>query len=330
MVISIALCSFNGANYLSDQLKSIKYQTRQPDEIVVCDDCSSDETLKILHAFREECSFSVRIHSNVSRLGSIKNFEKAIELCKGDIIVLSDQDDVWVPEKLAIIEDAFEKHPGVGYTFSDANLANEEGLFLGQSLWNALGFNKALIGRFRDGEQLKCLFRKPIVTGATMAIRGSLKQFIMPFPESTIFVHDQWIALVASAINMYGLPLTDKLIMYRLHSAQEVGIRFPSVVALYKDFAEFDRNCFKEFVKAFECLISRLWHLHDAYNTEVTESVDQIKRKIMHLDNRFAIHSAKQMSSYKLVIREICSGGYNNYSDSWKSIVRDLLAKHSA
>jgi glycosyltransferase involved in cell wall biosynthesis len=329
MEISIALCTFNGVHFLSDQLKSIKAQTRKPDEIVICDDGSSDETLAILYAFREECSFSVRVYSNISRLGSIKNFEKAIELCKGDIIVLADQDDVWVPGKLAIIEDTFEKHPDAGYVFSDAELVNEEGAFLGRSLWYTLGFDKNLINRFRNGKQLNCLFRKPIVTGATMAIRASLKQFIMPFPGNTVFVHDLWIALIASSINMHGLPLTEKLIMYRIHSAQQVGIRFSSIVALYKDFVEFDKNNFKEFVEAFECLIDRLRYLHNAYNQELTEPVDQIKQKTIHLNNRFAIHSAQKIARYKLIIREILSGRYNNYSDSWKSVLRDLLARSS-
>lgn len=327
MEISIALCSFNGALFLSKQLRSIKSQTRKPDEVVICDDGSTDETLAILYAFRDECSFSVQIYSNISRLGSIKNFEKAIGLCNGDIIVLADQDDVWVPEKLAIMEAAFVKHPGAGYIFSDAELVSEEGVLLGRSLWGTLGFNKNLISRFRCGEQLDCLFRKPIVTGATMAIRGSLRQFILPFPENTIFVHDLWIALVASAISRYGLPLTEKLILYRLHSAQQVGIRFPSVVALYKDFAEFDKNNFSNFVKAFNILIDRIRELQYSYNQEFTEALVQIEHKIIHLNNRFAIHSTHNIVKLKLIVREILSGRYNNYSESWKSVLRDILAR---
>ena len=325
--ISIALCSFNGSHFLSDQLNSIKFQTRQPDEVVICDDCSSDDTLSLLYAFKEECSFSVQVYTNLTRLGSIKNFEKVLGFCQGDIVVLADQDDAWVPEKLEVIEDAFEKNPDAGYLFTDAELVDANGGRLGRSLWDSLGFTKNLIGRFKKGEQLGCLFKKPIVTGATMAIRGALKQYILPIPENTILVHDLWIALVASSISMVGLPLSDKLIKYRLHSSQQIGIRSSSLATLYKDVVEFDKNNFKEFIEAFGCLIDRLQYLKKTYNIDVTDSIDQIMQKNLHLNNRFSIHSTQKLVKYKLMIREILSGGYRDNSDSWKSILRDLFTR---
>lgn len=327
MEISIALCSFNGSHFLSDQLNSIKFQTRRPDEVIICDDCSNDETLSLLYAFKEECSFSVQVYSNITRLGSIKNFEKVIGFCKGDIVVLADQDDVWVPEKLAIIEYAFEENPDVGYLFTDAELVDADGGRLGLSLWDSLGFTKNLISRFKNGEQLSCLFKKPIVTGATMAIRGTLKQYVLPIPENTILVHDLWIALVASSISMVGMPLSDKLIKYRLHPSQQIGIRPSSLVALYKDVMAFDKNNFKEFIEAFEYLIDRLLYIKKTFNIEVTDSIDQIKQKNLHLNNRFSIHSTQTYIKYRLIIREIFSGGYSDYSDSWKSAIRDLFTR---
>src|SRR5262249_10160572 len=98
--ISIALCTYNGAKYLSSQLESYLAQTCLPDEVVVCDDCSQDETVTILNDFAIRAPFPVRILVNDQNLGSTKNFEKSISLCSGEIIFLSDQDDVWMPNKI--------------------------------------------------------------------------------------------------------------------------------------------------------------------------------------------------------------------------------------
>src|SRR5215510_13144854 len=99
--ISIAMCTHNGAPYLAEQLNSILAQTRLPDEVVVCDDCSSDNSRAILESFASKAPFLVSLQFNEQRLGSTKNFEKTIELCQGDVIALCDQDDVWSIEKLA-------------------------------------------------------------------------------------------------------------------------------------------------------------------------------------------------------------------------------------
>ena len=101
MKLSIALATFNGAAYLQEQLDSFGRQTRLPDELVVCDDQSTDDTLEILRKFRQSAGFEVRIHGSTSRLGYIRNFERALLACSGDIIFLSDQDDVWFDGKLA-------------------------------------------------------------------------------------------------------------------------------------------------------------------------------------------------------------------------------------
>ena len=88
--VSVALCTYNGAQYLKEQLESIASQTVLPYELVVCDDCSSDDTVAILKVFAGRVSFLVRVVVNREKLGSTKNFEQAIRLCEGDLIVLSD------------------------------------------------------------------------------------------------------------------------------------------------------------------------------------------------------------------------------------------------
>src|SRR4051812_21315110 len=121
--LSIALCTWNGARFLQAQLDSYLAQRRRPDELVVCDDGSSDATMQILTQFAQHSPFPVRISRNPQRLGVVANFEKAIGLCQGDVIVLSDQDDVWNPDKLEQIA-AHLARSDAAAVFSDVNVVD--------------------------------------------------------------------------------------------------------------------------------------------------------------------------------------------------------------
>src|SRR5262245_48111587 len=117
---SVAMCTYNGSRYLSAQLDSIGTQTRPPDELMICDDGSVDDTVQLIEKFADSAPFVVRLEVNSANLGSTKNFEKAIQRCKGDLIALADQDDVWLPRKLELLEAEFQRSPNVGLVFSDA------------------------------------------------------------------------------------------------------------------------------------------------------------------------------------------------------------------
>jgi glycosyltransferase involved in cell wall biosynthesis len=123
--LSVALCTYNGAKYLKEQLDSIGRQTRLPDELVICDDRSTDGTPGIVSQFAAEARFPVAFTVNKVNLGATKNFEKAIGRCTGDIILQSDQDDVWLDKKLELIEGIFLNNPDVRAIFSDAEVVDE-------------------------------------------------------------------------------------------------------------------------------------------------------------------------------------------------------------
>src|SRR2546423_9076098 len=111
MKISVAMCTYSGAEFLPAQLESIFAQTRPPDEIVIRDDDSTDETAQILSKFAGESAIPILLNFNKQNYGSVKNFEQAISLCTGDVIALCDQDDVWRRDKLELIEQTFRKTP---------------------------------------------------------------------------------------------------------------------------------------------------------------------------------------------------------------------------
>src|ERR1700733_215732 len=137
MKISVAMGTYNGGARLSRQLSSLAGQTRLPDELVVFDDASSDATPRILHDFGEAAPFPVRIHVQNENVGSTENFEAAIRLAEGDIIATCDQDDVWYPEKLRAIEEAFESIHGADMVFSDGDVVDDDLRPLGYSLWDS-------------------------------------------------------------------------------------------------------------------------------------------------------------------------------------------------
>ncbi len=221
MRVSVAMCTYNGARFLPEQLASIHAQTLQPFEMVVCDDGSTDNTPALIEQFASEVSFPVRWIRNERNLGSTKNFEKAISLCTGELIALCDQDDVWVPRKLEALTAAMRDSPDLAGVFSDAFLLNEGGVPRGGTLWNLIHFHKREARLFAR-DQTFFLTRRPLVTGACFLFRADLRGVFTPIPSE--WVHDMWIALCLSTRG--GLhPLGEKLIGYRLHSTQQLGVR---------------------------------------------------------------------------------------------------------
>src|SRR5918993_2278832 len=144
MRVSVAMTTYNGGAYLTEQLNSIFAQTRLPDELIVCDDQSTDATRAILDEFAARGTVPMTVVVNDQRLGSNENFEKAIGLCTGDIIFLSDQDDVWRDNKVATIEREFERDPELGIVFTNGDLIDGAGLSLEGSMWQSFNFHRGL------------------------------------------------------------------------------------------------------------------------------------------------------------------------------------------
>lgn len=225
MKISVAMCTYNGACFVEEQLHSILEQVLPVQEIVICDDGSHDETIGVVrHIASSHSEIEWIIHQNSSNLGVIKNFEKAIELCTGDFIFLSDQDDVWHKEKTKIISDYFEENPDKSVVFTDANIIGENGRLLSNhSLLDAI----SLLPKFNlweDGLEFEILNVFNVATGATMALRKSFRHFLIPFVNSKSgLLHDYQIAKIACKHHCLGV-IRDKLINYRQHGGNVIGV----------------------------------------------------------------------------------------------------------
>ncbi len=219
--LSVALCTFNGELFLAKQLASMLQQTRLPDELVVCDDMSTDRTLVILRAFAASSPFPVTIVQNDVRLGSTGNFEKAMRLCTGNLVALSDQDDIWYPTRLGRSEEELAAHPEAGLVFSDASVIDEQDRPLDRTLWQRLGFNRARQQALLSGH-FALLAKHRFVTGATIMFRAHLRDRFLPIPAG--WIHDEWMAMVIASFASVR-PIDQPLIRYRLHTRQQVGLQ---------------------------------------------------------------------------------------------------------
>jgi glycosyltransferase involved in cell wall biosynthesis len=224
MIISVALCTYNGEKFIKEQIDSILNQTFPVDEIIICDDCSSDSTVTILEEYKGKKPELFKIHKNETNLRSNKNFEKAISLTTGDYIFLSDQDDIWRNDKVEKIMNVFSKNEKAQGVFSDANFIDENSELIHQkiSLWESVCFFHDSIKETSDLRK-SLLHTSNFLTGATLCIKKEVKEYSIPFLTIENFIHDEWFAYVLTQRNALCFS-TEKLISYRLHNNQQLGV----------------------------------------------------------------------------------------------------------
>lgn len=223
MKISVALCTYNGEKYIAKQLDSIISQSCKVDEIVVCDDVSADSTLSILESYSRANPGLFRIFKNDVNLRSNKNFEKAVQLCTGDYIFFSDQDDIWVRDKIEKTISVFNVHPAAEGVFSNAMLIDDyDAPYTNKSLWDLVRFFES---EYQKPVDIFTILTQTgnVVTGATFCIKKDVVGLVLPFPQSKHLYHDEWITfLLSKSKTLYYTP--EKLIHYRLHGQQQVGV----------------------------------------------------------------------------------------------------------
>jgi len=320
--ISVAMCTFNGKRFLVSQLESIAAQDRPPEELVVCDDGSSDGCGEILREFARAAAFPTRIVVNDKNLGSTKNFEKAISLCQGAVVALADQDDVWYPHKLKRIERAFLRSSEIVSAFSDADVIDDDSRLLDLRLWATFSFDLAEQSQFANCRTLNVLVKHPVVTGATMAFRREFFDFMTPIPAE--HVHDRWISFLLAAGGKFEI-ISDPLMQYRQHTEQQMG---PGPLTLREQTARAmntGAESYLEQIEQFHQLYDRLGK-HRANLPYAECAQNEIERKIAHLEHRAQLPRVK-IARIPNVLREAFNGGYWRYSSGWKSVAKDLLIR---
>lgn len=231
--ISVCVAAYQGQRYIASQLRSILEQLTADDEVIVVDDGSMDGTCVEVSALHDP---RIVLSRNAKNQGLLRAFEKALSRSSGEVVFLSDQDDLWLPKKVETVLDAFAHDPSLMLVASDAILIDEDGAKIGDSFY-------AKRGKFRAGLWSNLLIGK--FHGCTMAFRSTLLRSALPFPAGREAHHDTWIGCVNAVVGGKTKYIVEPLVAYRRHSANVTGrrknstymrlkIRFPIVLGLLR------------------------------------------------------------------------------------------------
>lgn len=256
-LVSIALCTYNGSKYLPIQLESILNQTYQHIEIVIVDDRSTDDTYELLKSYESKYPNKIRLFKNEKNLGFVKNFEKAISLCQGSLIALSDQDDFWNSNK---IEAQVENIKDNQLIYHDSLMINESGVSLEKRISN-------LKNMYSGGSPLPFLFNN-CVSGHSILMKKELVNDILPFPRGIFY--DWWIAFKATQTGTIRY-LDETFVHYRQH---EGTITSPTLTAKTEDHIVSTNQSILEVLdnsvnKKYAGLISEILYLVNKKNQQL-------------------------------------------------------------
>jgi len=217
-MISVCMAVFNGERYLKEQLQSILVQMENDDEVIIVDDCSRDGSVNLIRQFNDP---RIVLRQNAVNCGPSAAFACAISLAKGKYILISDQDDIWKPFKVATICRIFDTSASL-VVVSDAHVVDANRNIVCESLFVLRGSRP---GFWRN------LYRNGFV-GCCMAMRSEAKSFLFPFPIN-VGLHDEWIGLCSSLGGRVNFT-PDKLIDYRRHGANATQLAHGSLPSMVR------------------------------------------------------------------------------------------------
>lgn len=319
VTLSVALTTCNGCPFIGPQLASIAAQTRPPDELIIGDDRSDDDTALVAERFAVASTIPTHVQRNPTRLGVARNFEQVVRRCRGDIVVFSDQDDVWMPHRLGAIEAALRAAPDASGVFSNGLFIDERGAALPGTLFDRCAFGVDARRHFRAGRALAELVRRNVVTGATLAVRRSALLPLLPF--DAFWPHDYDMALGLSVLGRL-LVIDAPLIRYRLHARQQIGFPAKSLRGMLQVVRRQNATACAQESLAFERLCLRLMALGlDAH----APAIEVLRGKRRLLAERAEMRTRRRRAP-ALMWRGLREGGYREFTVGWKQLVVDLAA----
>jgi glycosyltransferase involved in cell wall biosynthesis len=320
--ISIALATYNGERFLAAQLDSFLKQSRPPDEVVIYDDRSTDETYEIIRSFAESASFKVIYERNDTRLGALGNFDRALQRTTGDLVFLSDQDDIWYADKIRTIMELQERYPEKLLYMNDAAITDSE--------LRETGLTK--LGQLQSAGYPASAF----VQGCCCAVRRDLLQLCLPVAPSAKG-HDNWVVDFSNGLGATYV-LREVLQLYRRHEsntstvlANRVRPISPWQRIMYQleraTSAEADVTALAE----IECTESMLETVKQAqvqcdrlYDEKLLRFASELGKDLASLQYRYELRSRKLFPRLFGSFRYWLTGGYSRAAGV-KSLVRDII-----
>ena len=320
MKISVVIASYNGAPYISEQLRSICTQTLPPHEIIVSDDGSTDNTRDIVHKFAKEFDFiDVRFVDNPSPHGVDRNFENALRHVSGDVVFICDQDDVWLPERIEVMSQAFCGSSPTA-TFCDSRVVDENLKDLGYTHIQSRGF--CSFDEIFVPHSTAFLKRVP-PAGHDMAFSSEFIDVLLPFPDLKD-CYDTWIGMVLFALRAWKFSASVPLTLFRRHSRSVT--RSGLVPTLKESLAQA--------AKAVED-DAAAWHgkLYSELIARLGDKIDEEMLSLLEARRRHSIARTQMNTSFfrkmRLIWQETVNGNYFRFGRSFQNIVQDILFRRS-
>lgn len=310
MQISVIMATYNGREYIQEQIESILNQSVQPNEIIICDDASKDDTVSIVESVLSKSCIKYHIKTRQKNEGVLNNFIDAINLASGDVVFFCDQDDCWINNKIEKMMNVFEKNPEIMLVYSNADLVDAKLNSLGISLWESIRYKP---------QKTKSLFSemlsRNVVTGMCMAARREWILKDMHFSE--YMLHDEFLGWRASLENC-GYPINEKLVYYRQHANNVVGCKkirgfetLEKTKLLIHNSSERTKNKFNDLKNIPGISGENYSSLLDAYDFYVFRS---------------SLHKEKKVRSLLYFFKMVLSGRYKKYcSKTERALVKDLI-----
>ncbi|MFP5040689.1 glycosyltransferase [Parasediminibacterium sp. JCM 36343] len=256
MRISIALAVYNGGQYLPLLLESLRHQDTLPYELVIVDDCSTDNSWDIVSSIPSNL-FPVRCYKNDTNQGVIYTFKKLITLCKGDYIAFCDQDDIWENHKISISAEKMlateNKHPNTPIAiFTDLATIDQAGNKLQASFFQHFNIQP------HDLSFLDILFDN-VVTGCTVMVNKLMVNKLHDMPMD-VLMHDHWVALIVYSFGKFDVCYSPT-ILYRVHGSSVTNKDKKNKIQLFQFYLKSHKGLFIKKIAQGEAFLKVYNHL---------------------------------------------------------------------
>lgn len=323
MNVSVALCTYNGVDYLELQLESILKQTRPPDEVIISDDCSDDGTVALAQDYAEQHPDTIQILKSETNLGVTKNFERAIEACEGDLIALADQDDYWHEDKLERQVDAYEQ-TGAELVCHDSYIVTDDNIKTNhatKTLWSSVRGGHEPLSATNPDLAMTELLKRNFVQGSTALLSSRFTEKILPIPECAN--HDYYVAVFAAILGgIYDMDA--RLMNYRQHSNQDVGVSRTIRERLSKEFSK-ELTDYEQSVCFWGDVLCKVEKMDCAIDVDYQKELnDDLKKRYQYSKHRKKMHDPSEKFPNQIISLYNNISGYVQYGHPVMSFM-DLL-----
>ncbi len=312
-MISVVIATYNGALFIKDQLKSIENQTLLPDEVIISDDFSTDNSLEIIKKFSNKSKLNIIVLRNTNRLGYGRNFERGLLNCKGEYIFFSDQDDVWMPNKISFMYNLATENPNLLCFLNNALIVNS--LLKSQEKITKIGQIKKM-----------GLTKKSFVMGACCLIRREILNITLPFPVH-VNSHDNWIVEISNDLNL--CYVTEKVLqLYRRHENNESLALFNSTkkISFFIKLDYVKKIKFNRINLSLEKITNLILKIDYLASKKQNKLISLLLEKLNNELN-FSIRRLQNLKNKNLFksTKDLIHGNYNKFMSGFKSYLLDIL-----